>query len=162
MRPNATPRKISLLTLVGLVVANMVGTGVFTGLGYQLVTLRSGFVILLLWALGGVCSLCGALCYAELGTALCRSGGEYNFLTRIFAPPVGFLAGWVSITAGFAAPVALAAMALGSYTSRFLPFISATTVAQSVLVAITLLHLFLPRLGLGTRLRARNVADAAK
>ena len=70
-------------TAVTLVVANMIGTGVFTSLGYQLLDIRSAPVILLLWTLGGVIALCGALCYAELAAALPRSGGEYNFVGRI-------------------------------------------------------------------------------
>ena len=75
-------------TAVTLVVANMIGTGVFTSLGYQLLDIRSAPVILLLWILGGVIALCGALCYAELGAALPRSGGEYNFVGRIYHPAV--------------------------------------------------------------------------
>ena len=71
-----------------LVVANMIGTGVFTSLGYQLLDIRSAPVILLLWTLGGVIALCGALCYAELAAALPRSGGEYNFVGRIY--PVSY------------------------------------------------------------------------
>jgi APA family basic amino acid/polyamine antiporter len=70
-------------TVMAVVIANMIGTGVFTSLGFQLLDIRSGFVILLLWTLGGVAALCGAMTYAELGAALPRSGGEYNFLSRI-------------------------------------------------------------------------------
>ena len=57
-----------------------------------------------LWAIGGVCALCGALSYAELGAALPRSGGEYHFLREVYHPAVGFVAGWVSATVGFATP----------------------------------------------------------
>ena len=81
----------SLYAALAVVIANMVGTGVFTSLGYQVIDIESGFLILLLWSLGGIAALCGALCYAELGAALPRSGGEYNFLSRIFHPSVGFL-----------------------------------------------------------------------
>ena len=84
-------------------VGNMVGVGVFTSLGFQLLDIQSGFVILVLWALGGLIALCGAMTYAELGAALPRSGGEYNFLSRIFHPAVGFASGWTSATIGFAA-----------------------------------------------------------
>lgn len=105
------------MTATCLVVANMVGTGIFTSLGFQVGDLPTGFVIMVLWLIGGVCALCGALAYAELGAALPRSGGEYHFLGRIFHPAVGFLAGWISATVGFAAPVALAAIAFGRYLS---------------------------------------------
>jgi len=97
------------------VVANIIGTGVFTSLGFQLTEMHSGFVLLLLWAVGGIISLCGALCYSELSAALPRSGGEYHFLSAIYHPAVGFMAGFVSATVGFAAPIALAAMAFAKY-----------------------------------------------
>ena len=111
---------MSLYTATCLVVANMVGTGVFTSLGFQLAGGLTPFVILMLWLVGGVCAFCGSVAYAELAAALPRSGGEYHFLARIFHPSVGFLAGWAAITAGFAAPVALAAMAFGKYVSQTL------------------------------------------
>ena len=93
----------------------MVGTGVFTSLGFQLIDIQSAPVIMLLWLVGGVSALCGALSYAELGAALPRSGGEYHFLTEIYHPCAGFISGWVSATVGFAAPTALAALTFGSY-----------------------------------------------
>jgi APA family basic amino acid/polyamine antiporter len=98
----------------------MVGTGVFTSLGFQLLGIQSGFVILMLWAIGGLAAVCGALSYAELGAAMPRSGGEYNFLSRIYHPAAGFVSGWVSATIGFAAPTALAAITFAAYgTSAF-------------------------------------------
>ena len=93
----------------------MIGTGVFTSLGFQVVGLKSGFALLFLWFLGGVSALFGAFVYAELGAAMPRSGGEYNFLSRIYHPALGFLSGWVSFIIGFAAPVAAASIAFGSY-----------------------------------------------
>lgn len=99
----------------------MVGTGVFTSLGFQLLDIRSGFALLLLWGLGGLIALCGAMTYAELGAALPRSGGEYNFLTRIYHPSAGFVSGWVSATIGFSAPTALAAMTFAAYASSIVP-----------------------------------------
>ena len=89
---------ISPLTATCIVVANMVGTGIFTSLGFQVAGLPTGFAILALWIAGGICALCGALSYAELGAALPRSGGEYHFLGVIYHPAVGFLAGWISAT----------------------------------------------------------------
>ncbi|MEY2545600.1 MAG: basic amino acid/polyamine antiporter, family [Verrucomicrobiota bacterium] len=110
-----TPRKIGLFTATGIVIANIIGTGVFTSLGFQLADIHSGFVLLMLWIVGGIVALCGALCYGELAAALPRSGGEYHFLSRIYHPALGFMAGIVSATVGFAAPIALAAMAFGKY-----------------------------------------------
>ena len=106
---------MGLSTATALVIANIIGTGVFTSLGFQLVDISSGFPLLLLWIIGGILSLCGALCYSELSAALPRSGGEYHFLSRIYHPAIGFMAGFVSATVGFAAPTALAAMAFTKY-----------------------------------------------
>jgi len=107
--------RVSVVTATAIAVADMIGVGVFTSLGFQVREIASGFSLLMLWVVGGLASLCGALSYAELAAALPRSGGEYNFLSRIYHPAVGFLAGWVSVTVGFAAPTALAAMAFGVY-----------------------------------------------
>ena len=113
--------KFRYYTVIAMVVANMVGTGVFTSLGFQLVDIRSGFALLMLWAVGGLVALCGALTYAELGAALPRSGGEYNLLRRIYHPAAGFVSGWISSTIGFAGPTALGAMTFAAYLSSVFP-----------------------------------------
>jgi APA family basic amino acid/polyamine antiporter len=108
-------RTVTTGTATAIAIADMIGIGVFTSLGFQLLSIQSGFAILMLWIVGGAAALAGALSYAELAVAFPRSGGEYNFLSRIYHPALGFMAGWVSATVGFAAPVALAAMAFGEY-----------------------------------------------
>ena len=115
MSVSSNPPRISLLTATCIVIANMIGTGIFTSLGFQVGDLPSGFAIVVLWMVGGICAMCGALSYAELAAALPRSGGEYHFLSQIYHPALGFMAGFVSATVGFAAPIALAAMAFGKY-----------------------------------------------
>ncbi|MDP9186280.1 MAG: amino acid permease [Verrucomicrobiota bacterium] len=111
-----TPRRsVGFLTACGIVIANIIGTGVFTSLGFQVADIQSGFALLMLWIVGGIAALCGALCYGELSAALPRSGGEYHFLSEIYHPAIGFMAGFISATVGFAAPIALAAMAFGKY-----------------------------------------------
>lgn len=139
--------KITLTTATSIAVANMVGTGVFTSLGFQLEGTRSPFALLLLWLLGGVFALCGALTYGELAAALPRSGGELNFLSRIYHPAVGFLAGWVSVVVGFTLPIALAAMAFGSYFARLLPGSSPVLMSCLLVVIVTMAHLFSLRIG---------------
>lgn len=125
----------------------MVGTGVFTSLGFQVGDIPSGFAILVLWLVGGIAALCGALAYGELAAALPRSGGEYHYLSRIFHPSVGFLAGWISATVGFAAPVALAAMAFGKYFAGVFPGASPFLASVVVLMIVTIVHLRDVRLG---------------
>jgi len=112
---------VSVTVATAIVVADMVGVGVFTSLGFQVKDIPSGFAILVLWTVGGIVALCGAFCYSELGAMFPRSSGEYNFLSRAFHPAFGFVAGFVSATVGFAAPVALAALALGEYGRAILP-----------------------------------------
>src|SRR5216110_3488897 len=111
-----TPRRtIGFVTACSIVIANIIGTGVFTSLGFQLTDIQSGFALLMLWVIGGIAALCGALCYGELAAALPRSGWEYHFLSQIYHPALGFMAGFISATIGFAAPIALAAIAFGKY-----------------------------------------------
>jgi len=132
---------ISPLTATCIVVANMVGTGIFTSLGFQVTGLPTGFSILALWIAGGICALCGALSYAELGAALPRSGGEYNFLGKIYHPAVGFLAGWISATVGFAAPVAIAAIAFGTYFAAVIPGVNPMILSLAVVTICTVVLL---------------------
>jgi APA family basic amino acid/polyamine antiporter len=110
-----------MLTATAIVVADMIGVGVFTSLGFQVQGIPSGFSLLLLWVVGGCVALCGVFSYGELAAMFPRSSGEYNFLRQAFHPAVGVLAGWISGTVGFAAPVALAAMAFGEYGKAILP-----------------------------------------
>jgi len=112
---------VSWVTATAIVVADMVGVGVFTSLGFQVTDITSGFSLLLLWIVGGIVAICGAFCYAELAAMLPRSSGEYNFLRRIYHPAFGFVAGWLSATVGFAAPIALAAMAFSKYLTSSAP-----------------------------------------
>jgi len=145
-------RKYSRYTAISVVIANMIGTGVFTSLGFQVMGLSSGFALVMLWLIGGIIALCGAFAYSELGVKLPKSGGEYNFLSEIYHPSIGFLAGWVSITVGFAAPVAAAAIAFGKYFSSSvglppLPFISdrltsPVMIAILLILALSMVHTF--------------------
>ena len=140
--------KFSLTTATALVVANMVGSGVFTSLGFQAAGISSGPALLLLWILGGAIALFGALTYSEAGVLFPRSGGEYHFLTEMFHPALGFLAGWISFLVGFAAPVAAAAMGLGRYLTSALAvpektgvgLPSSSLIAVGVVAVLTVLH----------------------
>lgn len=127
-------------TAIAIIIANMIGTGVFTSLGFQLLGIQSGFAILMLWIVGGITALCGALTYAELGAAFPRSGGEYNFLTRIYHPVAGFTSGWISSTIGFSAPTALAAITFGKYLSSVFPVLSSEVLAIGLILLMAQIH----------------------
>jgi basic amino acid/polyamine antiporter, APA family len=143
--------KFSAYTAAALVIANMVGTGVFTSLGFQVVNISSGFALILLWFIGGIIALLGALCYSEIGVIMPRSGGEYHYLSKIYHPALGFLAGWISFLVGFAAPVAAASIAFGNYlynSFHLLPhlipsffFISAPSLLGiTIVIILTVIH----------------------
>ncbi len=119
----------------------MIGTGVFTSIGFQLSSIQNTWGILLLWLLGGVLSLFGAFSYAELGTHFKESGGDYIYLSRVFHPALGYLSAWAGLTLGFSAPVALAAMAFTKYLAPF-GLNSNVWLAVAVIVFIGLMHSF--------------------
>ncbi|TXF91350.1 amino acid permease [Neolewinella aurantiaca] len=145
---STAPTKIGWRSAAALVLANMIGTGAFTTLGLQLEWISSGPVLLMLWAIGGLVAWCGAVSYAELGTRLPRSGGEAHFLSEIFHPLLGFLSGWVSLTVGFAAAVALSAMAVGHYLAAWTGWPPVFIAAGSIIL-LSLAHSF------GTRQSSR-------
>jgi len=142
-----SPGSVGFLTACSIVIANIIGTGIFTSLGFQLANIQSGFVLLMLWVVGGIAALCGALCYGELSAALPRSGGEYHFLSQIYHPALGFMAGFVSATVGFSAPIALAAMAFGKYLQGVLDVGSPIFFSFAVVWLVALFHLKNLRLG---------------
>ncbi|MBV1697320.1 MAG: amino acid permease [Hyphomicrobiales bacterium] len=138
---------VSWITATAIVVADMVGVGVFTSLGFQVNDIKSGFSLLLLWIVGGIVAICGAFCYAELAAMLPRSSGEYNFLRRIYHPAFGFVAGWLSATVGFSAPIALAAMAFGIYFQAIVPNASPLLLGFGITWLAALVHLCGVRFG---------------
>lgn len=140
-------KPVTLFSATIIVIANMIGTGVFTTLGLQVASLHTALPALMLWVVGGVGAFCGALCYGELGAMMPRSGGEYTYLSNIYHPAVGFLSGWVSMVAGFAAPVALAAIALGEYAGAVFPGTDKMVLALTAIVLLSLVHLFDVRFG---------------
>src|SRR5438128_10279561 len=140
-------RTVGFVTASSIVIANIIGTGIFTSLGFQVADIQSGFALLLLWVVGGIAALCGALSYGELSAALPRSGGEYHFLSEIYHPAIGFMAGFVSATVGFAAPIALAAMAFGKYFRGVFDFGSPVVLSFVLVWVVALFHFGNLRLG---------------
>jgi basic amino acid/polyamine antiporter, APA family len=133
--------KIGLHSATAITVSAMVGTGVYTSLGFQVAEIPSVWVILLLWLVGGLVALSGALVYGEIGSVLEGSGGEYHYLSKLYHPVVGFMSGFTSATVGFAAPVALSSMAFGHYVHLFIPQVSDTWLASLLLLAMTTVQL---------------------
>ena len=134
-------KKISIYTASAIVIANMIGTGVFTSVGFQLASVQNTWSIVLLWLAGGVLALFGAFAYAELGTHFKESGGDYIYLSRVFHPMLGYLSAWAGLTVGFSAPVALAAMAFTKYLAPF-GLQNNLWLAISIIVLTGLMHSF--------------------
>ena len=119
----ALPRKLGLFPLTNIVIANMVGAGIFTTSGLLMRDLKDPVVMLMLWAVGGCIALCGALSYSRLGVAIPEAGGEYAFLSKLFHPILGFLSGWTSFVVGFSAPIAASSIGFSEYIGRAFPAI---------------------------------------
>ena len=169
-------RQLGFFSATALVISNMIGTGIFATTGFMASDLGSPRLILILWVVGALFALAGALSYSELGINFPSSGGEYVYLTRAYGPTWGFMTGWVSFFAGFSAPIATAALAFAYYLGYFFPalresashtlgsgFFSLTLggaqVAASLLVlAFTILNCF----GVGRTAKVQNVLTATK
>lgn len=134
-----TVKLINPSRAIAIVVSNMIGTGVYTSLGLQAAGVHSVLALIFIWITGGLVALCGALTYGELAARIPKSGGEYVFLSRIFHPSFGFLSGFISMTIGFAAPMAIAAIALGTYAGNIIP-VTPMIIAISVIVVLTILN----------------------
>ena len=118
---NGLSRKLGLFPVTNIVIANMIGAGIFTTSGLLMRDLNSPMLMMLLWIIGGIIALCGALCYGELGAAIPHAGGEYIFLSKLFHPVFGYLSGWVSFFVGFSAPIAASALGFSEYFTRAFP-----------------------------------------
>jgi basic amino acid/polyamine antiporter, APA family len=132
-------RQLGLFVTAAIVIANMIGVGVFTSTGFQAQSLHDPLTILIAWIVGGVIALCGAASYAELGSMMPKAGGEYVYLREAYHPAVGFMSGWVSLTAGFSAPIAAAGLAFAKYLATLVPALQSTTpwAAQTIAVGGT-------------------------
>ena len=113
--PQNLPRTISTSTATFIVVANMIGAGIFTTSGLMAAQLPGPGWILLCWLFGGLIAMAGALSYAELATRMPLEGGEYIYLKQLYHPALGFLTGWTSFFVGFSVPIAASAMAFSEY-----------------------------------------------
>ncbi|MBI5011013.1 MAG: amino acid permease [Bacteroidia bacterium] len=165
-------RKLGLFPATNIVVANMIGAGIFTTSGLLMSGLNDPVLMLILWIAGGVIALCGALSYGELGAAMPSSGGEYRFLSDLYHPLFGFLSGWVSFTVGFSAPIAASAMGFSEYFCRALPsvpawFSAAFNLSQSstgkiLSVSVILLFTFIHYFGLKSGTLVQNFLTILK
>ncbi|HOT02177.1 MAG TPA: amino acid permease [Acidobacteriota bacterium] len=169
---NGLRRQLGLFSVTSIVIANMIGAGIFTTSGLLLKDLGDPRLMLILWAVGGAIALCGALCYGALGAAIPRAGGEYVFLSRLFHPVLGFLSGWISFFAGFSAPIAASAIGFTAYLTQAFPNLlhwgllpAATEVAvlpRLYAIGVILLFTIIHMRGLELGARIQNVLTVLK
>ncbi len=152
---NRLHRNLGLFAVTNIVIANMIGAGIFTTSGLLMEDLNNPILMLILWIIGGVIALCGSLAYGELGASMPQAGGEYVFLSRLYNPMLGFLSGWISFIVGFSAPIAASAIGFSEYISRAFPvllieqtpttFLTPSLVKKLLAIAVialfTLVHL---------------------
>jgi len=165
--PNGLERKLGLFPLTNIVIANMIGAGIFTTSGLLMKDLRHPVVMLGLWLVGGLVAFCGALSYGELGAAFPQAGGEYAFLSRLYHPVLGFLSGWVSFFVGFSAPIAASAIGFSEYLTRAFPGLLAgpagPAAAKKILaILIIAAFTFLHTRGLEAGARVQNALTGLK
>ena len=147
-------RRLGFFPATNIVVANMIGAGIFTTSGLLLADLHDPLLMIGLWLVGGIIALCGAISYGELGASMPEAGGDYLFLSRLFHPSAGFLSGWLSFIVGFSAPIAASAIGFSEYFLRVFPgmnewfgfipgsgpLIMQKTLAVLIIVVFTLIH----------------------
>ncbi len=108
-------RKLGLFPVMNIVIANIIGAGIFTTTGYLMDFLGNPVLMISLWFFGGLIAFCGALAFGELGATFPEAGGEYTFISKLFHPMLGFLSGWLSLIVGFSAPIAASAIGFSKY-----------------------------------------------
>jgi APA family basic amino acid/polyamine antiporter len=145
-------RQLGITIAAAIVIANMIGAGVFTSAGYQAAyNFKDPLTMMSTWIVGGVVALSGAAVYAELGSLMPRAGGEYVYLREAYHPAVGFMSGWVSLFVGFSMPIAAAALLFSSYVGALIPGasdpIATKVIACTLIAAMTALHAFDTKLG---------------
>jgi len=165
-------RQLGLFPATNIVVANMVGAGIFTTSGLLLAGLHDPVLMMILWAVGGIIAICGALSYGELGAAMPEAGGEYMFLSKLYNPMFGFLSGWVSFIVGFSAPIAASALGFSEYFCRAVPVIPSSLDKAGIMnpvltgkllaVGIILIFTFIHYRGIKYGARIQNVLTILK
>jgi len=153
-RPRPT---LGLRAAVALIVGVVIGAGIFKAPAIVASMSGNATAMFALWALGGLVSLVGALCYAELTTAYPHAGGDYHFLQRAYGRTVAFLFGWARFSVITTGSIALLGFVFGDYLQQALPLpglargTGATLYACAVIAVLTLLNLRGIRTGAATQ-----------
>lgn len=165
-------RRLGIFSVTNVVVANIVGAGIFTTTGYLMGFLHNPLLMLVLWVVGGFIALCGAVSFGELGAAFPEAGGEYVFISKLFHPMLGFLSGWLSLIVGFSAPIAASAIGFSHYftwafpklqqMARLAGVLSPEGFHQVLAIFIILLFSFIHSRGVGLGVKVQNTLTILK
>jgi basic amino acid/polyamine antiporter, APA family len=145
LRSSGRIHTIGWFTASCLLISNIIGGGIFTTTGLMARDLGDPMLILMLWSLGGLFAIGGAMVYGELGSRLPHAGGDYVYLREAYGPLVAFLSGWTSFTIGFGAAVAASAISFSAYAFRIFPGMDdsgwrAKGLSLALLWLVTLVH----------------------
>ena len=172
MSQNGLRRSLGLFPANNIVIANIIGAGIFTTSGLLMADLGSPVLLIILWIVGGIIAFCGALSYGELGANIPEAGGEYLFLSRIFHPSLGFLSGWVSFIVGFSAAISASALGSAEYMIRGLPqlanwlsentVISTSLVSKIIAIVIVLIFTIIHSRGIESGSKVQNLLTVIK
>jgi APA family basic amino acid/polyamine antiporter len=127
------PRKLGLFPVTSIVIANIIGAGIFTTTGFMMDSLGNPVIMLILWLFGGIIAFCGAVAFGELGATFPQAGGEYIFISKLFSPLLGFLSGWLSLIVGFSAPIAASAIGFSEYLSLAFPSLQKILLSSEII-----------------------------
>ncbi len=114
-------RQLGLVTAILIIVADVIGTGIFMTTGQVLEMTGNALSVIILFAMGGLIAITGSLCYAELSTMWPEDGGEYIYLNKIYGLLPSFLTGWISLVVGFSSAAAMSAITAVNYMNKLLP-----------------------------------------
>ncbi|WP_167605150.1 APC family permease [Maribellus sediminis] len=165
-------RKLGLFPVTNIVIANIIGAGIFTTTGYLMGFLGNAMIMLALWVIGGMIALCGAIAFGELGAAYPEAGGEYVFISKLFNPLLGFLSGWLSLIVGFSAPIAASAIGFSDYFTWAFPnlqnwlmlngVISGQSFSRILAIALILIFSVIHSRGVVLGARVQNILTLLK
>ncbi len=134
----APHQTLSLFDAITMIVGLIVGAGIFGTPAIVAGAVQSEAMLVTVWIAGGIFSIIGALCYAELATAFPSAGGEYHFIQKAYGRQISFLYGWARMTVIVAGSIAVFAYLFGDYFSRVVNLGAHSSAIWAALIVVVL------------------------